>query len=82
MKLDLDFQRLDGRDGARHRQLRPAQPWSNATIDLNGLNYIDAQVRISAAELNIGDARFAPAAIDATLDKRRPEGAGFQSRRL
>ncbi len=44
-----------------------AQPWSNATIDLNGLNYVDAQARISAAALNIGDARFAPAAIDVTL---------------
>ena len=41
--------------------------WSNATIDLTGLNYVDAQLRVSAAELNIGSARFAPAAIDATL---------------
>ncbi len=36
-------------------------------IDLNGLNYVDAQVRISAAELNVGEARFAPAAIESTL---------------
>lgn len=43
------------------------QPWSNAPIDISGLNYVDAQVRISAAELNIGDARFAPAAVDATV---------------
>jgi AsmA protein len=66
VKLDLDFQRLDvamspGSGGAA------AQPWSNATIDLTGLNYVDAQARISAAELNIGDGKFAPAAIDATL---------------
>ena len=66
VKLDLDFQRLDiamttaGSGSA-------AQPWGNTTIDLNGLNYIDAQARISAAALNIGGARFAPAAIDATL---------------
>ena len=66
VKLDLDFQKLDGRDVAR-RDGSAAQPWSNATIDLNGLNYVDAQARISAAELNIGDGRFAPAAIDATL---------------
>ena len=46
----------------------PPQPWSNATIDLNGLNYVDAQARISAAALNVGDARFAPAAIDVTLN--------------
>jgi AsmA protein len=31
------------------------------------MNYIDAQIRISAAELDIGEVRFAPAAIDATL---------------
>ena len=62
------FPEACGRDGAQHRQYL-SQPWSSATIDLNGLNYIDLQVRISAAELNIGDARFTPAAIDATLDK-------------
>jgi AsmA protein len=66
VKLDLDFQRLalaksPGSSGSA------AQPWSNATIDLNGLNYVDAQARISAAELTIGDGHFAPAAIDATL---------------
>jgi AsmA protein len=66
VKLDLDFQRLDiamshGAAGSA------AQPWSNATINLNGLNYVDAQARISAATLNIGDGHFAPAAIEATL---------------
>jgi len=65
VKLDLDFQRLalaksDNTGSA-------SQPWSNATIDLNGLNYVDVQARISAAQLSIGDAQFAPAAIDATL---------------
>jgi AsmA protein len=66
VKLDLDFQRLavaTARGGAG----AAAQPWSHATIDLNGLNYIDAQARISAAELAVGDGRFAPAAIEATL---------------
>jgi AsmA protein len=66
VKLDLDFQRLavamsPGRSGTA------AQSWSNATIDLTGLNYVDAQARISAAEVNIGDVHFAPAAIDAAL---------------
>ncbi len=66
VKLDLDFQRLDvamSHGGAS----ATAQAWSNASIDLNGLNYVDAQARISAAEFNIGDGHFAPAAIDATL---------------
>jgi AsmA protein len=83
MKLDLDFQRLDigaaaaptaSQDAPGSSQTSPqsssqssSQSWSNATIDLTGLNYVDADVRISAAELNIGSAHFAPAAIDSTL---------------
>jgi AsmA protein len=68
VKLDLDFQRLEVAGSKAPAASQGAQqPWSNATIDLSGLNYVDAEVRVSAAELNIGDARFAPAAIDATL---------------
>jgi AsmA protein len=78
MKLDLDFQRLDigaaAPTASQDAQISPqsssqssSQSWSNATIDLTGLNYVDAEVRISAAELNIGSAHFAPAAIDSTL---------------
>ena len=67
VKLDLDFQRLAVAMTRSTAGGSAAQPWSSATIDLNGLNYVDVQARISAAELNIGDARFAPAAIDATL---------------
>jgi AsmA protein len=66
VKLDLDFQRLD-LGGAAPRGGSGAQPWSNATFDVSGLNYVDAQVRASAAELIVGGAQFAPAAVDATL---------------
>ena len=74
-KLDLDFQRLDigtSATGAASPapsspSSQPSQRWSTTPIDVNGLNYVDAQIRISAAELNIGEAHFAPAAIDATL---------------
>jgi AsmA protein len=72
VKLDLDFQRLDlgtpsrGRPGTSGTSPQPAKPWSDEPINLAGLNYVDAQIRMSAAELNIGDARFAPA-IDAAL---------------
>ncbi len=65
VKLDLDFRRLalaTAKAGAAS-----GGPWSNAPIELNGLNYVDAQIRLSAAEVAIADARFAPAAIEATL---------------
>ncbi|SEN75968.1 AsmA family protein [Bradyrhizobium sp. OK095] len=66
VKVDLDFQRLTiplakSPDGAA------GQPWSDAPIDVSGLNYVDAQVRISANEAVIGDARLAPLALDAKL---------------
>jgi AsmA protein len=70
LKVDLDFQRFDIGTPSRGKPPTPSQPgkpWSNEPINLAGLNYVDAQIRISAAELNIGDARFAPAAIDAAL---------------
>ena len=72
VKLDLDFQKLAiattrSTGDSSGQPDSSSQPWSSATIDINGLNYIDLQARISAAELNIGDARFTPAAIEATL---------------
>ncbi len=70
VKLDLDFQRLDIASSATGGAPSPQgaqQGWSNVTIDLTGLNYVDVQARISAAEINIGEAHFAPAAIDGTL---------------
>jgi AsmA protein len=69
VKLDLDFQRLD-LAAATARPAAPSQgsqSWSDTSIDLTGLNYVDAQVRVSAAALDIGEAHFAPAAVDATL---------------
>lgn len=66
VKLDLDFQKL-AVAMSRSTGNTSGQPWSSATIDINGLNYIDIQARISAAELQLGDARFTPAAIDAAL---------------
>ena len=80
VKLDLDFQRLDiaaaqgpavspaASSGAQGSQPSVSSaPWSNASLDVNGLNYVDAQIRVSAAELNIGEGHFAPVAVDATL---------------
>ena len=77
VKLDLDFRRLDV--GAATSPTAPqissqaaapqtiATTWSNDPIELAGLNYVDAQVRLSAAELNLGEAHFAPVAFEASL---------------
>ena len=72
VKVDLDFQRLDLGNSSRDQSRaadpqRASQTWSDRKFDLSGLNYVDAQIRISAAELKIGDARFAPASVDAAL---------------
>jgi len=65
VKLDLDFKRLAV--AAAKASAAPGAPWSNAPIEMSGLNYVDAQVRLSAAEINFADAKFAPAAIEANL---------------
>jgi AsmA protein len=83
VKVDLDFQRLDlaatagpAAPGSQQNSPQPSQqasqqpsqqPWSNMTIDLTGLNYVDAQVRVSAAEVNFATTHIAPAEIDAVL---------------
>ncbi|MGY8710435.1 AsmA family protein [Bradyrhizobium sp. 18BD] len=66
VKVDLDFQRL-AIPLAKSPQGASGQPWSDAPIDVSGLNYVDAQIRLSANEAVIGDARLAPLALDAKL---------------
>jgi AsmA protein len=68
VKLDLDFRRLDvATPTAQPTPQGAFAAWSNDPIELAGLNYVDAQVRLSAADLNIGSAHFAPVAIEASL---------------
>src|SRR6202000_2446302 len=58
VKLDLDFQKLDIAP-PRGSIAPPSQPWSNVSVDLGGLNYVDLQARLSAADLNVGDVHIA-----------------------
>jgi AsmA protein len=67
VKLDLDFRRLNVATAPPQEPQGPSQAWSNDPIELAGLNYVDAQIRLSAAELNIGQAHFAPVALEASL---------------
>jgi AsmA protein len=65
MKLDLDFQRLEV--GSDDVAADGSQRWSTAPIDLRGLNYFDATVRLSAAELIIPGGRLGPADVEGSL---------------
>jgi AsmA protein len=66
VKLDLDFQRLDI-PVSKDPSAAARQGWSETPIDLTALNYVDAQARVSAAQIDFGQAHFAPAAIEAAL---------------
>ena len=84
VKLDLDFQRLDvampPRPAAAPR--RSSQPWSNATIDLNGLNYVDAQAQDFRRRDQYRRGAFRAGRDRRHARQRRAEGAIRQSRRL
>jgi AsmA protein len=68
VKLDIDFQKLEIVPPSGS-VAPPSQPWSDVAVDLRGLNYVDLQARISAAELNVGELHLAPVAIDTTLER-------------
>lgn len=68
VKLDLDIQDLAiGKPAQTATQA--SATWSDTLFDLRGLNYVDADVRISAARLAYGDLRIAPLAFGATLNR-------------
>lgn len=68
VKLDLDIQDLAiGKPAQTATQA--SATWSDTPFDLRGLNYVDADVRISAARLAYGDLRIAPLAFGATLNR-------------
>ena len=43
------------------------QPWSDQAINLDGLNFIDAEMQITAADLRVDRFRFAPVSIGTIL---------------
>ena len=68
VKLDLDCRRLDvAATSSPAATQGAAGGWSTDPIRLSGLNYVDADLRLSAAELNIGEAHFAPVALQGSL---------------
>ena len=68
VKVDLNFRHLDIATAASQAESTNAQnAWSVEPIELIGLNYVDGEIRLSATELNIGQARVAPIALEASL---------------
>ena len=79
VKADFDVERLAlAASSASSGRIGPAQrpraksstasaSWSGQEIRLIGLNYVDADVQLSAIELNVGSVRAAPVSVHATL---------------
>ncbi|HET7886846.1 MAG TPA: AsmA family protein [Bradyrhizobium sp.] len=74
VKLDLNFKQLDITTANQSTPQNDQRTWSNDPIELSGLNYVDGEARLSAAELNIGGTHFSPAALDASLASGRLKG--------
>jgi AsmA protein len=76
VKLDLDFRRFDlATASAQAKPQSAAAAWSTETIELSGINYVDAELRLSATELNIGASHFAPVTLEASLASGILKGA-------
>ncbi|MCI0599939.1 MAG: AsmA family protein, partial [Beijerinckiaceae bacterium] len=80
VKADLDIQHLPlwfagdkaaGSGGPGPGSAGPSsdwnQPWSDREVNIEALNYFDADVRFRAAELSAGKFRFAPLPVQATV---------------
>jgi AsmA protein len=67
VKVNLDFKQLDIDAPAAVANKPAGDGWSTEPINLDGLNYVDADFQISAAALNVGALKVAPAKIEGSL---------------
>ena len=72
VNIDLDFKRLSLAEIAPEPEdaTQPStigRPWSDEKINLDDLNYVDAQLAFSASELNVSKLRLGPVYIEAAL---------------
>jgi AsmA protein len=69
VKVNLDFKQLDidAPAAVNSKPSLQSQGWSDEAIKLDGLNYVDADFQVSAAALNIGALKLAPAKIEGSL---------------
>lgn len=67
VKVNLDFKQLDI-DAPSAVSSKPSpEGWSDEVVNLDGLNYVDAEFQVSAAVLNIGALKLEPAKIEGSL---------------
>ena len=68
---DLDFStlQLPAPDGGGQQDAALSQPWSDDQYDFDPLNYLDARMRISAADLSVGSLHTTLVALETRLDK-------------
>ena len=73
VKLNLDMQRLDlavANGGVSTNAAPPTgldQPWSDKPFNLDGLNFLDAEMQITATDLRVDRFRFAPVSLGVVL---------------
>ena len=74
VKLDLDFKRLKfistaapAASATAVQSPTTSQPWSDEKVNLDDMNFVDAQVSFSASELEISTFRVAPVYVEAAL---------------
>jgi AsmA protein len=73
VKLNLDMQRIDiavANAGVSANAAPPAgldQPWSDKPINLDWLNFLDAEMQITATDLRIDRFRLTPASVGVIL---------------
>jgi AsmA protein len=69
VKGDVDFDRLQifATPAGPRTGAPAATAWSTQTINMDGLNFFDADFQASASEFGVGPIRFAPIAMSASL---------------
>jgi AsmA protein len=72
VKADIDFDQLhllpQSDHGSKPRRAALNAPWSDREYNLDGLNYVDAELRVSASDFALGSFRMSPVAVEASIN--------------
>jgi AsmA protein len=71
VKADIDFNQLHllplADSGNVPRRSALNEPWSDQKYDFDGLNFVDADVQVSASDFSVGSFRMAPIAVETNI---------------